>query len=76
MNLILHDNNGVYENNNGMDFTYPVDAGITYDIWIDTAAERAVARELARQVRQFVMTTADRDFVCLRAEPVLVESGN
>ncbi|EFJ40335.1 hypothetical protein VOLCADRAFT_99865 [Volvox carteri f. nagariensis] len=49
VNFILHDNNGLYENNNGMDFTYDVEAGITYDIWIDTAAERAVAKELARK---------------------------
>ncbi|GIL88159.1 hypothetical protein Vretimale_14076 [Volvox reticuliferus] len=49
VNFILHDNNGVYENNNGMDFTYGVEAGITYDVWIDTAAERAVAKEIARK---------------------------
>lgn len=51
INFILHDSNGVYENNNGMDFTYSVEAGITYDTWIDTAAERVVAKELARKVR-------------------------
>ncbi|GLC71233.1 hypothetical protein PLESTF_001092900 [Pleodorina starrii] len=49
VNFILHDNAGTYENNNGMDFTYGVEGGITYDTWIDTAAERAVAKELARR---------------------------
>lgn len=33
-----------------MDFTYGVDGGVSYDEWIDKAAERAVAKELARRV--------------------------
>ncbi|PNW82516.1 hypothetical protein CHLRE_06g282000v5 [Chlamydomonas reinhardtii] len=49
LNFILHDKAGAYENNNGMDFTYPVEAGIDYDTWVDTAAERIVAKELARR---------------------------
>ncbi|KAG2492408.1 hypothetical protein HYH03_009353 [Edaphochlamys debaryana] len=49
INFILHDNNGIFENNNNMDFTYTLEAGITYDQWIDTAAERLVQKELARK---------------------------
>ncbi|GFR50909.1 hypothetical protein Agub_g13198, partial [Astrephomene gubernaculifera] len=49
VNFILHDGAGAYENNSGLDFTFPAAGGLTYEAWVDSAAERAVARELARR---------------------------
>ena len=43
LNFVLSDGEGAFENNQGQDFTFPVEAGITWDDWVDTAADRAAA---------------------------------
>jgi len=53
-NFVLHDNEGVYENNSGVDFVYSVVEGATKERWSEIQAERAAKRELERQVRTCV----------------------
>jgi len=53
-NFVLHDNEGVYENNSGVDFVYSVVEGATKERWSEIQAERAAKRELERQVRACV----------------------
>jgi starch synthase len=43
LNFVLNNGEGKFENNSGNDFTYPVEGGITWDEWIDSAGERALA---------------------------------
>lgn len=50
-NFVLHDNEGVFENNSGVDFVYPVSEGASLERWSEIQAERAAKREAERQVR-------------------------
>ena len=73
VNLVLHDTEGRFENNQNQDFTFPVVGGITWDEWVDQAAERKAlaaekaaaaeraAAEEAERARQVAMTQQDRE---------------
>lgn len=50
LNFVLHDNQGGYENNGGVDFVYPVAGGATREQWFEMQAQRAAQRELERKV--------------------------
>lgn len=47
LNFIFSDSEGLYDNNNTLNYSLPVDGPMTRDLWIDTAPERAV-RDLTR----------------------------
>lgn len=73
VNFVLHDTEGRFENNQNQDFTYPVVGGITWDEWLDQAAERKAkaaakaaaaekaAAEEAERARQAAMTLQDKE---------------
>ncbi|KAL6763691.1 hypothetical protein V8C86DRAFT_192634 [Haematococcus lacustris] len=48
LNFVLSDGEGLYENNGGQDFMFPVAEGITYEDWAEIAAEIARKAEEER----------------------------
>uniref|UniRef100_A0A7S3R3Z4 starch synthase n=1 Tax=Dunaliella tertiolecta TaxID=3047 RepID=A0A7S3R3Z4_DUNTE len=51
-NFVLHDNEGVYENNAMMDFMYPVAEGASREEWSEILAARVAQREQERQAAE------------------------
>jgi len=49
LNFILSDGQQGFENNSGKDFTFEVAHGVTWDEWVDAAADRALASQARRQ---------------------------
>eukprot|EP00775_Hariotina_reticulata_P004294 gene4294-4546_t len=59
LNFVLTDGDGLFDNNSGQDFTFPVTAGSTWEEWQVSAMERAkkleeewAAQEAARRVEE------------------------
>eukprot|EP00879_Flechtneria_rotunda_P006859 GHRR01007204.1.p1 GENE.GHRR01007204.1~~GHRR01007204.1.p1 ORF type:complete len:854 (+),score=377.20 GHRR01007204.1:300-2861(+) len=52
VNFVLTDGDGLFDNNLGQDYTYPTQAGSTWEEWTAAAVERAAEAEKERQKKE------------------------